>query len=597
MKVRLTVFASLLVSLALVLGTATIAAGSSTSKSHPGFRVVRPKHRHNGRPADPPIGVTIQTLSGDPAGAVQIDDKPQKDTYDRNGIFVVVLDRKTRAVLESGTVPRNKAGLDQLHSIEQKNVGTDGALMIVSGTHGVPNDQVNSLDSLVTDLGGTALTAADKARLADDSAFSIIGIPGGAAGGAWTRVAQQFAGGGGEISGWLQFNPVIGMYNYVPGDDVSFNTAAASTPANAATIEVNGRRYFTQLDSGQANGFMILTLNAQTLDYISEVAVTTDTAAGQSDLKDALAHALRPFADPNNSPRLVFVRSIGQPKLDAGSWPQATDAIVKLGGTALAINNLDGKSDYALIGASGSSAAVEAGAVLGQPGLPEGLLARGHDMAYHPVDSGPAGSVNLELAKIEYQGRQAFPPFSDEQKKAETYIGKKIDLCADSATVCNFRTEYSDNYQADWRQFATDLNTDRVKEYPGPGHGFDAAQYSAVRSTLETEISMVNKIHNYFAYLQNLFEKAGGDRGINVEAVGKAIFDSVNPPPDRYTTSQTLALLGKISSIGGSPDRRSAPWLPASPGRWGSAPTSPISREGRCWPTRSRCGPMSWPGS
>ena len=69
------------------------------------------------RPPDPPIGVSLETLSGAADGAIRIDGAGVKDTTDRNGVFVAVLERTTRAIVESGTVPRNGGGITQLKSI------------------------------------------------------------------------------------------------------------------------------------------------------------------------------------------------------------------------------------------------------------------------------------------------------------------------------------------------------------------------------------------------------------------------------------------------------------------------------------------------
>src|SRR5580692_10831268 len=66
----------------------------------------------NGRPGDPPIGVSIDTLSAD--GAIVIAGQPVAGTAGAAGLHYALLGGANRDVLASGTEPADKAGIAKL---------------------------------------------------------------------------------------------------------------------------------------------------------------------------------------------------------------------------------------------------------------------------------------------------------------------------------------------------------------------------------------------------------------------------------------------------------------------------------------------------
>src|SRR6185312_15763836 len=116
-------------------------------------------------PDDPPIGVPIATLTNDVNGAVVIDNKPVPNTTDRNGVFIVVINRETRAIEQSGTAPRSTAGLDQLAGIIKPYSGTDGFLVVLSSTHGVEASAIGKLNGVTKSLGAPDFSPDDQTKI------------------------------------------------------------------------------------------------------------------------------------------------------------------------------------------------------------------------------------------------------------------------------------------------------------------------------------------------------------------------------------------------------------------------------------------------
>ena len=190
MRVALRV-ATTIVAVAALVVLLTMPTGASASKLSA-----------ESRPPDPPIGVRIQTLSADPRAAIWIDGKPVRDTHDRNGIFVDVLEGSTtRTEVEPGTVPGTRPASRISVRIggplaQAEGLVESGYLMIVSGPLGV-HLQTTSVPSreLFTRLGAPRLTAAQRRGVSRRGPpWSIIGIPGGPAGLGLGRGSGETAG-------------------------------------------------------------------------------------------------------------------------------------------------------------------------------------------------------------------------------------------------------------------------------------------------------------------------------------------------------------------------------------------------------------------
>ena len=155
-------------------------------------------------PNDPPIGVPIDTLGDN--GVIVIGDK----TYGGgSGSSYVVLERTTRTVVESGSVPYGSAGLAKLNDLAANYGGGRNYmryLMIVNGRYGAPADQLDGFASLLKKLGAAPPTVDDVASLKLQAAYSVIGIPGAPAGAATTWIPSPSTIHG-SLTGYLQVEP------------------------------------------------------------------------------------------------------------------------------------------------------------------------------------------------------------------------------------------------------------------------------------------------------------------------------------------------------------------------------------------------------
>ncbi|HEY2287753.1 MAG TPA: hypothetical protein VGH88_18595 [Streptosporangiaceae bacterium] len=513
------------------------------------------------RPDDPPLGVSLQTLSGEASGAIRIAGQPVRDTrLDTNGLYVAVLDRSTRAVAESGTVPRGQAGVAQLTSIARKWSGSDKYLMIVSGSRGLPAGDVAAMSALTGLLGGTGLSDAQQSQLRDSQPFSLLGVAGGAPGGMWSNIANGADGVRGDMQGYLQVNSGTNLYGFVSPNFPTFDTASDGLQPERNVITFNHASYPVKLrdvDYGFTAGFQILSVDSLTLRVISNEVLPTNGPPFPEALDNKLATALARASTTTSPagtghPPLLFIQSIGHPQGHWPGWTRAADIIQRLGGNRLAFNGLNGTTDdYTLVGSlqSGSSA-VEASAALGQPGPFVGSLARTRDYSFQPDSAGPPHGVNTQLIDISYQTPKPFPPFDGAAQLAETYIGRKLMLCTAAEPTCDIRKLYYQLFQGhSWLQDAIDLNSAALN-YPGAGHGFTEQEYGEVREELRVEISAVNRVRNYFEALEKPFGLAAQPGRIDLDTVGNEVLRAVSPP-NNDKTSWTLGLIGKIAALGG----------------------------------------------
>ena len=217
--------------------------------------------------------------------------------------------------------------------------------MIVSGD--VPFVPVSSVNTLEKSLGGVGFTDNEQIRLARSTVFpgarygwSIIGVPGGPAGTAWEEVApmqrpqQPQSPWTGNITGYLQYQHRLGLYDFVPSDDVTFDLDAPGTTGTTNVTSVNGHNYPGTLPAGTTNGFHVVTLDSRSLTQVDNAVYSTDSAAALSNFASRIAET---YSSYNNNPQpLVFITSIGRPTIRPPADTQTADGIQRLGGNRLA---------------------------------------------------------------------------------------------------------------------------------------------------------------------------------------------------------------------------------------------------------------------
>ena len=519
-------------------------------------------------PDDPPLGVPIETLSSSAQGAIWINGQAVKDTSDRSGIIVAVLNRATREVVFSGAVARNQAGVGQLLDIVRRYTGSLGYLVILSDTAGVPDNPSLDLLAQVTKGLGHELSASERSRLVTypQARFSLVGVPGGASNSAWMYSA--FYGSGypqGDMTGYLQINPATSFYGYVNAEYQTFDTQAPGSGGLTNVIQVGARTYSATLNTpGAVAGLHVLALdpfNLQPLKgFSNNLAWTTNTTqggAGDREMQGYVQGVLDALAlktPANQAPPIVIVQSIGPVKPLVSSLGEG---IAKIGGNEAVLNELSAKpGSYALVGRGiyGSEPAgtlaptgTESSTSLDQSGELVGVLSRSTSYQFGPLLSDSpdgAGPPNVGLISVAYQKPQPFPAFTPPEQVAETYIGRQINLCTPDAPSCDVRRAYYEDYNANWQQKALDIAR---MTYPG-GAAFTAAEFNAVKGELSKEVSDLNNVQHYLAKLQEPFQRSETRAYVDLQAIGDAIEKAV-APPQTESSSDGLALFAAFLNI------------------------------------------------
>ena len=285
-----------------------------------------------GRPDDKPIGVPFQSLSRAGGALIRIDNTDVPFTSDGNHFAIAVIDRGTRHVVENGTV--NRGATTELKNIARKYVGRDGYLMVVSSLKGIVGDAGNTaaFKEAVTALGGRDLTAEELNLLKGGAAFSIVGVPGGASGGAYISIDHGVAPSG-SVDGYLQINVANNLYGVVTAQYPTYDTTNTSATPGQVAIRFDHQTYRSETLPSGSQGFLVLTFDSS-LRLITSATVATngtgDDRAQQGSLEGALAAAVNSGASARYGSTVV-IRSIGHPIPVGEGWSNAAKLVEKLG--------------------------------------------------------------------------------------------------------------------------------------------------------------------------------------------------------------------------------------------------------------------------
>lgn len=549
---------------------ATQAAPSTGAATTPGT-LQNPQPPVVGRPDDPPGGVTLETMSDAPDGAVRIDGRAVPNVTDLDNTFIVVIDRTNRAVVESGTVQRDD-GIGQLGEIVSKWSQNGRYLVVISGRRGVGGfPQLAALSTVAQTIGGTPFAPETDAytSLLEQRRFTLVGVAGGQAGGAWQVFDRGGPGEtGGNLRGFLRVNPATNLYDVVVPDTATFDTSAPGSGPGQNTIVVrrspaDESRFEARLPDGAVDGFQVLVLDARTLRFVSNQAFATngpgDVAAQQDRFERGLREATNATAE--SSRPLVLLQSIGHPRGASPSWSrgpreqnEGADRVVeRLGGNPLAFDALDASSDYSLVGVAPTNGVrvdttAEAGVKLGKAGPLSGVLSRTRDLSFAVTSSGPTGGVNTELVDIANQQPSAFPAFtSPGQQAAETFVGTSLRLCTDDATSCPVRPTYYQQSTRDWGILLTELINLAA---PASPQGFTSDDLAAVKAVLRPEFTAVGELIRYFSKLQEPFTLTQSRSPVDLAVLGNALYNDAQGTPSDSTTPKLLGLLSKAALLG-----------------------------------------------
>ena len=143
-------------------------------------------------------------------------------------------------------------------------------------------------------------------------------MPGAPAGSAFFREANDDTAEGGEMSGYVRMNSVIGKYDFVFTDPVDFDTETHQTPKAISpprlTIQVGDKAYTQTNPGGGTSGFHLLVLDAYTLGVLNQKVYETNAKNGFENA-DAVQQLASDLTDAANNPArpLVLLQAFGTP--------------------------------------------------------------------------------------------------------------------------------------------------------------------------------------------------------------------------------------------------------------------------------------------
>jgi hypothetical protein len=522
----------------------------------------------------PPIGLKFDANRN---GQIGIGDQGF-GTVGTSGVGYAILERTTGAVLSSGHVDDNGVGMDTLNALADQYGNSANYmrfLLILSGSHGIGSDQLAAFAGVLKKIGVALPTEENIAALNAGLPFSIVGVPGAPAGAATVRIP----GGGytppvpGAMTGYLQKNQAVNtdgapIYEYVAGENVDYDTRAAGSSATKNVMTVNGQKYEASLSSGATAGFHLVVLESLTLRQISNsVLVTNGTGGSDRTRQDEAAKALRAATNKPGG-AVILLQTIGKPKAAGPEWAGIVQQLTNYGANPQLVNALNGSTEYAFVGRYGaeappaeSSTAQDANPYKGSAPPPAhliGVLARGRTSNFVPIVSStpptnrPAGLVNIGLMKVAYQAPQAWPELAPganrvEVASAEHYLCEGLNFCQWVDSCATIRECFWKKYNSDWSAKANKLADIKF----AAGKGFSEAVFNTVSTELKLETEKVAEIHTWLAKLLAPVEQTSGSSYVDLQSIGKKVWESVQRPAADNSASWMLGLFGKAAALGG----------------------------------------------
>lgn len=296
-------------------------------------------------PPTPPLGVPIETLT---AGGISL--AGQTLPAAPGWAQVVIIDRSTLAVKSNQTIapePTGAVGPNSLTSLRSALGRADPSdLVVVSGGgRAVPFSSLQAMIEFgatfaALGAGPSALSLSSGGQQAlEDGAWSVIGVPGSAAGSAATNFGGEVTGGlgnalppgaPGSLQGYLQYSPppidpadssLSGGYTFVSADHAQIDTQAPAASETVSSIAVGGRTFTTAPIPPGAAGFHLLLLNDR-LEAIGDRMFVTNEPGGGTNLSgiEGLAGALSAIVNGQVQPSLVVMQSVGAPSGRGPFW-------------------------------------------------------------------------------------------------------------------------------------------------------------------------------------------------------------------------------------------------------------------------------------
>lgn len=392
--------------------------------------------------------------------------------------------------------------------------------------------------------------------------FSLLGVPGMAAGQAWRATAVQ----GGTDLGRLKGDLVSGTptetggvssYVVVAGDDQYTQVqTCANLPGVGDCVIVVGDQTFAPTPG--VNGWNVVVLDRTTLQPLNHQTITAGSQLGSAMVGHTPFGTGRSMTPPDliSDQQVVIVQSVGTGQLStANADLQMLD---QYGGTPeLAVASMTDGKPYALVGVADSlpwhGTAVESSPLAGarQNGRLVADLARGRDWLVHPISGDPQGGdpdsgINLGLYPVIYQDPTDWPYAGD---PSVAVIGNYLTIHPD------VRSSYP-NTNEDFGSLAGRLAAwDCPSDPPTPGDPASCgANFEAVKQQLLAEFGWVENTRALATNLSTPFAASSTVEELNIQDVYTAIANSIPkpPPPTANSSFDFLGMFVDVSSLASS---------------------------------------------
>lgn len=516
-------------------------------------------------------------------------------------IQMLALDRTTLEPRAGGSF---SPGEEQALLTQVKKLGDDVVVILSGG--GRPYAAPKAVLETIRSIGGT--TAANqpvgviKELTAGNGGWSVIGIPGTAAGQAYQLIGlQQSANSAvGAIKGSFKLDSsgVTYAFDWAP-EYHTFDTQAATTETGNS-MRLDGELYpsWNLPFPGRTGtvGFQLLWFDADTLKLRLTATSDADLAhsfdqvpgKGMWGLRDQLRHVL---ADPK--PGLLMLNTIGDVETpfyanSVGSGDNKKDAndergdvmarvatlLESFGSNRYVFNTLGtdaiggaGKpGGYSLVGVSGiramvgPNAAAELSTRLIADSTPRlaGVLHRTRQGVLRPGSTGAPGpggdatDVQPEINELLAQPDQPFPSWGNlaaDQRQAQLELAQALGIAVDRGTV-GIRANYWQNTSLDWDSLADTLRTLCLAE------GSCSAAATELAPQLAAEFDQVAQVRSYFGAggqgsLRGVFDDVFDDSNYGLTAAAHDIRNLFEPPPAPTSGPNPLGIFGGVMGITG----------------------------------------------
>ena len=573
-----------------------------------------------------PVNTITVNAAGQPGMQVGANFYPY-DTSSGQGFQVVQVDRNTLQGQHNNTVLLNASDISTYTGYFQNTSASTLILVALPASAGpIPTSLTGAVNTWLATIGGFlpplwTLSATGTQWLQSGASgafsFSVIGVPGMAAGNAWfdsaaQRGADMYPPPNGALVGYLTQGTIVGNtaaipYSFVfsPDQYVLVDSCASGWPNNCV-IQVGSQTFKPQAG---VNGIHVVLLDRVTLKLLTNQTVTSTQALFSALSTDPnsfggipqLGHVMQGFYNDEAPERLfsdrvvVVMQSIGTGALTYDAASPLLSVIDQLGGTPETFGTAITAATappYALIGVMSnlpwhgrgieSSPAMILGLASSNtatpfPGHARGILARDRLARYTPTVDDPVGTADLSLLPIVYQNLTPWPYAGS---CSVEYIAVGLNFATDGGdpnTGGTGLTGYTDIRSKYWQDPGYNYATPVAVNYPTtfpwycPQSSFLSPQdYSSLQQELTNEFNRVSNVYNFvYNDIKPIFNGADTNNNTIVAAVAYQVYQSIKPPPTANTSFSWVDAFNLAAAVASpiAPEASAALWVVSASGQ------------------------------